>query len=184
MIKICLLAICLIGLIPQFAECATETVFATLTNETPSNYYKTPVLASTDKWKLVMTWPGPVTITAPTARKWINGVDTGSYSITGTTTGTGYYIIEMDSGINGYLVLHIDFSAFVTFSSQFFINGVLVKSSAITYYGSNHVPINQITIASACRLKIKVDGITPTPKIGVYLTAVGGSEPDFKSSTG
>ncbi len=182
-IQICLFGICLIGLIPQPTECATETIFATLTNETPSNFYKTPVLTSTDKWKLVLTWPGAITISWSTAVKWVNGVNAGSYSISGTS-GTGYYIIEMTSGIDGYLVLHIDFSDFATFSSQFFINGVLVKSSTEIYYGDKHVPINQITINSACRLKIKVNGITPTPKIGVYLTTVGSSNPDFQSSTG
>lgn len=183
-IQICLFAICLIGLIPQPTECATETIFATLTNETPSNFYKTPVLTSTDKWKLVLTWSGTATITLSTAKKWVNGVDAGNYGSITATTGTGYYIGEMTSGIDGYLVLHIDFSDFVTFSSQFFINGVLVKSSTEIYYGNKHVPINQITINSACRLKIKVNGITPTPKIGVYLTTVGSSNPDFQSSTG
>ena len=90
----------------------------------------------------------------------------------------------MTSGIDGYLVFTLDYDIFVTVASQFFINGVLVKSSGLIYFGNNHVPINQITIASACRLKIVVNGITPVQKIGVYLTTVTASEPDFKSSTG
>lgn len=184
-IKICLFAICLIGLIPQPTECATETIFATLTNETPSNFYKTPVLTSTDKWKLVLTWSGAAVLspTTPIVKQWVNGVES-SYTLSGTSSGTGYYIIEMTSGINGYLVLTLDYDIFVTVSSQLFINGVLVKSSTGVYYGNKHVPINQIAIASACRLKIKINGITPTPKIGVYLTTVGASSPDFQSSTG
>lgn len=96
-IQICLLAICLIGLIPQFAECTSETIFAALTNETPANYYKSPALTSTDKWKLVLTWSGAAAIVSPTVQQVINGAAPTNYDLahvttSGGTAGTGYYI--------------------------------------------------------------------------------------------
>lgn len=168
-IQICLLAICLIGLIPQFTECTSQTIFATLTNETPANFYKSPILTSTDKWKLVLTWSGTATISA-TVRQVVNGVE-GAYTPTVTTSGgnAGYFIAEVaQSTIDGYLIAKLESTTFITVFGQFFINGVLSKTQTVIIYKALHIPINQFTIVNTCRVKIVANGFTTPPTMGVY----------------
>jgi hypothetical protein len=58
-IEYCLLTICLIVLILQPTECAKESLFASFSNTMPGNIVTSPLLTSTDRWKLVLTWSGP-----------------------------------------------------------------------------------------------------------------------------
>ncbi len=187
-IQVCLLAICLIGLIPQFTECTSETIFATLTNETPANFYKSPILTSTDKWKLVLTWSGTATISA-TVTQVVNGVESPynpNPSVTLSGGSAGYLIAEVaQSTIDGYLIAKLESTTFSTVFGQFFINGVLSKTQTVIIYKALHVPINQFTIANACRVKIVANGLSATPKIGVFSKPIAQDlSPDFKSLTG
>lgn len=108
-------------------------------------------------------------------------------SFVNTYGGTiGYYIAEAEqSKIDGYVIVKIDSAAFVTVYGQFFINGVLAKSQTEIIYKALHVPINQFTIANACRVKIVANGLSATPKIGVFSQPIAQDlQPDFKSLTG
>lgn len=143
--KTCLLAICLIFLLIQSSNSTSLSTFATFSNVSPSNFYLSPYVTSTDKFKFVITWTSGVTF-AGAAQRVINGAKS-AYSFTSPTTdGSTYYIAEQPVAFNGYIELEIKFASFTPYTIQIFINGVLVRSESAYALGTTHIPLNAVTI--------------------------------------
>ncbi len=81
-IEFCLLVIFLIGLVIQPTECVTESLFASFSNTMPGNIVTSPLLTSTDRWKLVLTWSGPaIFVPLIPITEIINGVEDTLYPL-------------------------------------------------------------------------------------------------------
>lgn len=107
----------------------------------------------------------------PSFIKTVNGVES-PYSLINSQTinDVGIYSVGKISGIDGYIGLFLEFSGPVYLNIQFFINGVLVRSSSTIAYNNLHLPINKFTITNACRLRIVVNGLAEAQKIAVFAT--------------
>lgn len=98
--KTCLLAICLIVLLMQTSKAISLSAFATFSNTSPSNFYLSPFVTSTDKFKFVITWTGGGSYSGGVQRV-INGAKS-AYSFTSPTTdSSSYYIAEQPVAFDG-----------------------------------------------------------------------------------